>query len=158
MAYYDLGAFGWPVTTQNSEAQLWFDRGMAWCYGYNHEEAIVCFERALERDPGCAMAHWGIAYAIGPNYNKPWEAFDDDEKSHSLERALEASAAAVDAADGASDIERALISALAKRYPSSPDRRGLRTSGTTPTQTPCGPSTGPTAATSTFARCSRRPS
>ena len=120
MAYYDLGAFGWPVTTQDPEAQLWFNRGMAWCYGYNHEEAVVCFERALEHDPDLAMAHWGIAYAIGPNYNKPWEAFDDDDKRHSLERALAASAAAADAAASASDVEQALIGALAKRYPSSP--------------------------------------
>ena len=119
-AYYDLGSFTWPVTTQDPQAQLWFDRGLAWCYGYNHDEAIVCFERALEHDPGLAMAHWGIAYAIGPNYNKPWEAFDDDDKCQSLERALAASAAAAGAADGASDIERALIGALAHRYPASP--------------------------------------
>ena len=30
--------------------------------------------------PDCAMAHWGVAYAIGPNYNKPWEAFEEEEK------------------------------------------------------------------------------
>ena len=120
MAYFDLGSYGRPVTTQDPEAQLWFDRGMAWCYGFNHEEAIACFERALEHDPGCAMAHWGIAYAIGPNYNKPWEAFDDDDKRKSLERALAASAAAADAAADASDVEQALIGALAKRYPTSP--------------------------------------
>ena len=121
MAYFDLGSYGRPVTTQNPEAQLWFDRGMAWCYGFNHEEAIACFERALEHDPGCAMAHWGIAYAIGPNYNKPWEAFDDEEKRDSLECALAAVAAAADAASSASDAERALIGALAQRYPPSPE-------------------------------------
>jgi hypothetical protein len=37
-----------------------------------HDEAIACFDRALELDPQCAMAHWGIAYAAGPNYNRPW--------------------------------------------------------------------------------------
>ena len=120
MEYYDLGRYGWPITTTSRDAQLWFDRGMAWCYGFNHEEAIVCFERALEHDPGCAMAHWGVAYAIGPNYNKPWDAFDDDDKRHSLDRALIASAAAANAAAGATEIEQALIGALAKRYPSSP--------------------------------------
>ena len=51
-------------------AQQWFDRGLAWVYGYNHEKAIVCFEQALKEDPACAMARWGIAYAIGPNYNR----------------------------------------------------------------------------------------
>ncbi|MCY4665731.1 MAG: tetratricopeptide repeat protein, partial [Acidimicrobiaceae bacterium] len=122
-AYYDLGSYTWPVTTQDPQAQLWFDRGLAWCYGYHHEEAIACFERAVDHDPNLAMAHWGIAYAIGPNYNKPWEDFDDDDKCQSLDRALAATAAAADAAvaAGATDVEHALIGALAARYPSSSD-------------------------------------
>ena len=71
------------------------------------------------------MAHWGIAYAIGPNYNKPWEAFDDQDKRNSLERALAASAAAnraaaANAGADCTDVEHALIGALAKRYPRSP--------------------------------------
>ena len=78
-AYYDLGAHTRPVSTTSPEAQTWFDRGLVWCYGFNHEEAIRCFERAVESDPGLAMAHWGIAYAIGPNYNKAWDAFEADE-------------------------------------------------------------------------------
>ena len=119
--YYDLGTFTWPVTTRDPQAQLWFDRGMAWCYGFNHDEAIACFERALEHDPGCAMAHWGIAYAIGPNYNKPWEDFDDDDLSQSLDLALTSIAAADTAAAGVTDLERALIAALARRFPSSAD-------------------------------------
>jgi hypothetical protein len=75
-AYYDLGSYRRVVSTAASEAQLWFDRGLVWCYGYNHEEAVRCFRRAAEADPDCAMAHWGIAYAAGPNYNKQWKAFD----------------------------------------------------------------------------------
>ncbi len=125
MEYYDLGSYGWPITTAEPEAQLWFDHGMAWCYGFNHEEAIACFERALGHDPRCGMAHWGIAYAIGPNYNKPWEAFDDEDKRASLERAHAASAAAREAAAGATDVERALIAALASRYPASPAEEDL---------------------------------
>ncbi len=119
--YYDLGSFTWPVTTSDAQAQLWFDRGMAWCYGFNHDEAIVCFGRALEHDPGCAMAHWGIAYAIGPNYNKPWEDFDDDDLRQSLDLAQSSIAAAAEAAAGATDIEQGLIGALAQRYPASSD-------------------------------------
>ncbi len=119
--YYDLGSYTWPVSTQDAEAQMWFDRGMAWCYGFNHDEAIVCFERALEHDPGCAMAHWGIAYAIGPNYNKPWEDFDDDDLSQSLDLALASLAAAREAATGVTALEQALIGALAHRFPASAD-------------------------------------
>ena len=117
--YYDLGSFTWPVTTSDAQAQLWFDRGMAWCYGFNHDEAIVCFGRALEHDPGCAMAHWGIAYAIGPNYNKPWEDFDDDDKHQSISLALSSIAAADEVAAGVTDVERALIGALARRFPAT---------------------------------------
>ena len=120
--YYDLGSFTWPVTTRDPQAQLWFDRGMAWCYGFNHDEAIACFERTLEHDPGCAMAHWGIAYAIGPNYNKPWEDFDEDDLRQSLELARSATAAAARSAAGASPVEQALIAAVAERYPSPPDQ------------------------------------
>ena len=75
--YYDLGTYSRPVTTGSEEAQRWFDRGLAWTYGYNHDEAVTCYRRALAADPACAMAWWGVAYAAGPNYNKPWEAFDE---------------------------------------------------------------------------------
>ena len=122
--YYDLGSYTRPVTTGSTEAQLWFDRGMAWCYGFNHDEAIACFERALEHDPNLAMARWGIAYAIGPNYNKPWEDFDDDDKRQSIDLALSSIAAAGQAATagaGVSDVERGLIGALAHRFPASSD-------------------------------------
>ena len=72
--YYYLGSYSRAVTTRSAEAQLWFDRGLLWCYGYNHDESVACYRRALEFDPDCAMAYWGIAYASGCNYNKPWEA------------------------------------------------------------------------------------
>lgn len=74
--YYDLGSYTRPITTTSKEAQAWFDRGLIWCYGYNHDEAVRCFKKAAKHDPNCAMAHWGIAYAAGPNYNKQWVAFD----------------------------------------------------------------------------------
>ena len=68
--YYDLGSYSRNISTSSPEAQLWFDRGLTWNYGYHHEEAIECFKKALEHDPDCVMAHWGIAYASAPNYNK----------------------------------------------------------------------------------------
>ena len=73
MAYYDVDVYSREVTTTSPEAQLWFDRGLVWCFAYFHDEAVDCFRQALEADPGCAMAHWGVAYAVGPNYNLPWE-------------------------------------------------------------------------------------
>ena len=71
--YYDLGTYGRAVSTSSPDAQLWFDRGLVWCYGYNHEESVRCFRKAAERDPECAMAYWGIAYAAGPELQQAVE-------------------------------------------------------------------------------------
>jgi tetratricopeptide (TPR) repeat protein len=114
---YDLGVHGRPVSTGSAAAQRWFDRGLVWCYGYNHEEAVACFERALAEDPGCAMAHWGVAYASGPNYNMPWELFDEAGRAATLSKAHDATAAALGCAGSATAAERALIEALPARYP-----------------------------------------
>lgn len=117
--YYDLGAHSRKVTTDSAEAQKWFDRGLVWCYGYNHEESIKCFERAAAIDPGCAMAYWGIAYASGPNYNKAWEAFDPVDLRRSVARAHTAAKRAWELAAGGTLAEQALIGAIQKRYPSA---------------------------------------
>ncbi|MEM6373183.1 MAG: hypothetical protein AAF727_10450 [Pseudomonadota bacterium] len=116
--YFDLGTYSRAVST-DVEAQTWFDRGLVWLFAYNHEEAVVCFDHALAADPKCALAHWGIAYAIGPNYNKPWEVFTPQEKAPALARAHAALAAGL-ALPAATPPERALLDALASRYPDDP--------------------------------------
>ena len=108
------------VSTSSAECQLWFDRGLAFCYGFHHEEAVRCFERAAAADPRCAMAHWGKAYALGPNYNAtemPPEACRAAFDSVARARQLQA---------GSGEVERALIAALAARYPlpEAIDRKG----------------------------------
>jgi tetratricopeptide (TPR) repeat protein len=115
---YELGSFGRPVTTRSADAQKWFDRGLVWCYGFNHEEAVRCFEKAAKADPDCAMAWWGIAYASGPNYNKQWKAFDTVDLERSLTTAHKATAEALRLKDKASAVERAVIEPLTLRYPS----------------------------------------
>ena len=117
--YFDLGGYSRHAST-DATAQIWFDRGLVWLFAYNHEEAIACFEKAVAADPACALAHWGIAYAIGPNYNKPWDIFTPDEKAPALERA-HAALKAAQALEDATPVERALIEALASRYPNDPD-------------------------------------
>ena len=44
---YDLGTYSLPVRAATPEAQRWFDRGLNWTYGFNHEEAVVCFKKAI---------------------------------------------------------------------------------------------------------------
>ena len=121
MDYYDLGTYSRGVSTSSEEAQTWFDRGLIWTFAYNHEEAIVCFENALKADPDCALAHWGIAYAIGPNYNKPWETFEEDEKPEALALARSEVAKAIGLCGTVTPVERAMIEALVKRYEGDPD-------------------------------------
>lgn len=116
---YDLGRYSRPVTTGSDEAQLWFDRGLNWIYGFNHKEAIACFARAQEADPDCAMAHWGQAYAAGPNYNMPWAVLDNKGRSEALAEAFEATERALACLDRAevTPAEKALVRALTARYP-----------------------------------------
>ena len=115
--YFNLGTYSKPVTTTSKDAQMWFDRGLAWTFGFNHDEAIRCFEKAVAHDPRCAMAHWGIAYAAGPNYNKQWKAFDVLDLDKSLALAYGATERALQLAVSASPWEQAVIAPLAKRYP-----------------------------------------
>ena len=62
------------------------------------------------------MAHWSVAYAIGPNYNKPWDDFEPDKKPEALTLAQNAVTAALAQIDAVTPVERALIEALQKRY------------------------------------------
>jgi tetratricopeptide (TPR) repeat protein len=114
--YYDLGNYRRTISTTSPEAQRWFDRGLNWTYGYNHDEAVRCFERAIEHDPNCAMAYWGVAYAAGPNYNKQWVAFDEIELPAAVAKTYAASRQALALIDNAAPVERALITAVQARY------------------------------------------
>ncbi|MEP1329818.1 hypothetical protein [Pseudophaeobacter sp.] len=118
---YDLGSYSCPITTASAVAQRWFDRGLIWTYGYNHQEAIACFKTALTHDPACAMAHWGLSYAAGPNYNMPWELHDQAGRAEALAQAYDAAQAALDHCAGCTEVETQLIKALQSRYP----QRGL---------------------------------
>jgi tetratricopeptide (TPR) repeat protein len=117
--YYDLGNHCRTISTTSPGAQLWFDRGLNWTYGFNHEEAIRCFEQAIIADPDCPMAHWGLAYAAGPNYNRPWKFFRPPDLAATIGRCYLATERAMALLDKASPAERALITALTARYQAS---------------------------------------
>ena len=50
MTYFDLGPYSRKITTSSPDAQIWFDRGLNWLFGFNHAEAIKCFQKALAHD------------------------------------------------------------------------------------------------------------
>ena len=119
MDYFDLGDYSFPITTNSKDAQLWFDRGLMWIYGYNHEEAIFCFDKAIEIDENCAMAYWGVSYAVGPNYNKKWMDFSEKDKSNCVDRSKE-SLITAKSISNLTPVERDLIKSLDERYPDDP--------------------------------------
>jgi tetratricopeptide (TPR) repeat protein len=102
-----------PVSTTNAEAQQFFDQGLRYIYAFNHDEAARSFQHAAELDPSLAMAYWGVAEAVGPNYNDP--ASEDRFK-----QAHEAIAKAHSLDASATPSEREYIAALAKRFPAYP--------------------------------------
>ena len=115
--YYNLGQYRRAITTSSTEAKLWFDRGLIWCYAFNQEE-VRSFRRVAEIDPDCAMAYWGVAYAKGPFYNLLWTDFTESELGDVVATCHEAAKRALALADRAAPVERALIQALARRYQS----------------------------------------
>ncbi|CAI4212780.1 unnamed protein product [Parascedosporium putredinis] len=117
-SFYDLGSYQVAITSTSENAQLWFNRGLILCYGFNHQEAYECFKFALDADPDCAIAHWGKAYVLGCNYNKPWEAFDPEDAARSVREAFKATQEATKRKEGTLPFERALIDALPSRYQS----------------------------------------
>jgi len=115
-----MGNHHHPIATSSAEAQRFFDQGFDLVFGFNHEEAVRSFARAAELDPKAAMPHWGIAWALGPNYNLD---VDDD-------RAKQANAAiarALELSKGGDAVERDYIEAMAIRFPTDakPDRVAL---------------------------------
>jgi tetratricopeptide (TPR) repeat protein len=107
-----------PVSTNDAQAQQFFDQGLRQIYAFNHEEAARSFQRAADLDPQLAMAYWGVAEAIGPNYNDP----ASDDRFAGAHTAIQK---AVDLSASASAAEQAYIKAMALRFPADPkaDRR-----------------------------------
>lgn len=105
-----LGDLHHPVSTHSREAQQFFDQGLRFIYAFNHDEAARSFQHAADLDPKLAMAYWGVAEAVGPNYNDPADP-DRFKKAH------DAVQKAVDLSSDASPSEQAYIQAMAKRFP-----------------------------------------
>jgi tetratricopeptide (TPR) repeat protein len=107
-----------PVTTRDAQAQQFFDQGLRQIYAFNHDEALRSFQRAADLDPKLAIAYWGVAEAVGPNYNDP----ASDDRFRAAHAAIQK---ALDLLSYASSAEQAYIQAMALRFPADPkaDRR-----------------------------------
>lgn len=115
------GGYHRTVSHAEGEAQQWIDQGFQLVYGFNHDEGVRSFQRATELNSDCAMAWWGIAYGYGVDVNN-MEVSDTEARM-----GQEAAVRALTLADQASEVEQALIHAVAQRavYPMPEDRRPL---------------------------------
>lgn len=115
-----LDGINFKISTSNKEAQDYFNQGMMLAYGFNHAEAARSFFEATRLDSSCAMAFWGFAYVLGPNYNGGME-------EDNYQRAWEAAGKAKALSGNCSPKEKILIEALLSRYAPQPpeDRKPL---------------------------------
>ncbi len=117
-----LGPFSRPITTSSHEAQLYFDQGVQLLYAFTPADAARSFREAWKLDPNCAMCYFGEAWAWGPYLNGPMTSPDAPRAYAAIQKALELSE------DHATDVERAMIEAMAVRYEAEHDadkRRSL---------------------------------
>src|SRR5260370_6287631 len=107
-----LGKVHYATSTKNAEAQRYFDQGMAYLYGVNHEAAIKSFQQGAKHDRDLAMADWGAALALGPNINLDVDPDREKQAYAAVQTALKKQG---------SQKERDLIAVLAKRYSNDPN-------------------------------------
>ncbi len=116
MDRFNLGSHEKRISTDSHEAQRWFNLGLNWCYGFNHEEGVKCFQKALEFDPECVMALWGVAYGAGPFYNNVWRQLSSVEAEETTRFCYEHVKRAVDVSHRGSSLENQLVEALSERF------------------------------------------
>jgi tetratricopeptide (TPR) repeat protein len=68
-----LGKVSFPVSCAPA-SQASFERGVALLHSFGYEEAEAQFTEIVQKDPGCAMAHWGVAMSL---FHQIWERPED---------------------------------------------------------------------------------
>ncbi|HEY0383462.1 MAG TPA: hypothetical protein VGC72_14805, partial [Candidatus Elarobacter sp.] len=99
----------WPVQGADEETQRLIDRGVMMLYAFDEGEARVVFADVRKRAPDVALAYWGAAEADTIDINLPQTAEGD-------RRGAEAVAEGRRHLAHASEVERVLVDAIAKRY------------------------------------------
>jgi tetratricopeptide (TPR) repeat protein len=115
-----LGPFTRPISSQNREAQAFFNQGFQLTYAFAKPEAVRSFRQAEARDPMCAICYWGEAWAWGSDLNWPMGAAEAPFAYAAIQKAMSLAGA------HATPVERAFIEAMSVRYVEhfDPARRG----------------------------------
>jgi tetratricopeptide (TPR) repeat protein len=108
-----LAKVHFPLSSASTEAQRYFDQGLALLYGFEYDKAQRSFARGSALDPNCAMCRWGEALALGPYQNSgPADPAKIAKARGLVEQAL--------ASGRLNSLERSLSEALAARYAPAP--------------------------------------
>ena len=107
-----LGSVAFSVSC-SAQVRAPFNRGVALLHDFWYEEAQRQFVEIARRDPGCAMAHWGIAMSV---FHQIWDRPDEATNARAW---TEMQAARSPPAKSAR--ERAYIAALSEFF--RPDKR-----------------------------------
>ena len=110
----NLGDYRIGMTAGYEMARKYVNQGIILANAFNHLEAERSFRAAVNIDSTCAMAYWGIAYVLGPNYNT-------GNTLGEIRQIREAIDKAVLYGKHASDWEEALINATLVKYPRNAD-------------------------------------
>jgi hypothetical protein len=109
-----LGNVSFPISCA-PDSQKPFERGVALMHSFGYEEAEAQFTEITQKDPACAMAHWGIAMSL---YHQIWERPGDASLKRGWSEIEKAQKL-----DAETDRERGYISALAEFYRDYATRR-----------------------------------
>jgi len=106
----NLGDYRVKITTESETASQFFTQGVIMANAFNHAEAARSFREAIKLDSTCAMAYWGLAYVLGPNYNTNSSSGDNAEILAAVKKAVKY-------AGSVTPWEMALINALNIKFP-----------------------------------------
>ena len=106
------GTYSRPISTDNADAQAFFDQGLRFSWGFYFPESIASHQEAARLDPTNPMPWWGMALAMGPNPNSRYARLPDDPKGEG-KKAIDQAVALI---DNATPVERELITTLAVLY------------------------------------------
>ncbi len=106
------GTYSYPISTNNSDAQAFFDQGLRMAWSFYFPESIASYQEAARLDPDHPMPYWGLAHAIGPNPNSRYQGLPDDPQG----TGLEAVRTALELANNGTQKERDMINAIFVLY------------------------------------------
>jgi len=104
-----LGPFKRPISSNNQDAQAFFNQGMQMMYAFAKVDAVRSFRMSWTADPNCAICYWGEAWAWGSYLNGAMTATEAPHAYAALQKAIARKA-------GAPEKDRAFIDALSVRY------------------------------------------